>query len=129
MPLLYPCFHQSREPLELEEEVVESEGSLEELINVENNLRQDAHFGIVRCLMANPTVSNERRRTTVFYTIVKCGETLMKMVINGGCTMNIVAQSAVECCHMKVRHQPSPFKVAWVNKTNLTFTHRRKVCI
>ena len=113
----------------LEEGVVESERSLEDLINVENNLLQDTHFGIVRCLLGNPTVSNERRRTTVFYTIVKCGETLMKMVINGGSTMNIVAQSADDCCHMKVQFQPYPFKGAWVNRTNLTFTQIRKVHI
>ena len=53
----------------------------------------------------------------------------MKMVINGGSTMNIVAQSADDCCHMKVQFQPYPFKVAWVNRTNLTFTQIRKVHI
>lgn len=51
--------HNSREPLELEKEVVDPERSVEDLINFESSLLQDAHLGIVRCLLSHPTVSDE----------------------------------------------------------------------
>jgi len=56
----------SRELVELEKEVVEPEGSLEDLVEVENSLLQDAQLGIVRCLLSSPVLSNEWRDTTIF---------------------------------------------------------------
>jgi len=41
----------------------------------------------------------------------------------------IVAEAAIERCHLKVEPHPHPFKVAWVNKTHLTVTHRCKIPI
>jgi len=32
-------------------------------------------------------MNDEWKRTTIFYTLVRCGETLMKVVIDGGSTM------------------------------------------
>ena len=58
----------SRELVELEKEVVEPEGSLEDLVEVENSLLQDAQLGIVRCLLSCPALSDEWRCTTIFYT-------------------------------------------------------------
>ena len=53
----------------------------------------------------------------------------MKMVIDGGSAMNVVVEAAIERCHLKVKPHPHPFKVAWVNKTHLTVTHRCKIPI
>jgi len=53
----------------------------------------------------------------------------MKMVINGGSTMNVVSQFIVKRCNLNVRPYPYPFKVAWVNKTNLTIFHTYRVPI
>jgi len=118
----------SRELVELEE-VVEPEGSLEDLIEVENSLLQDAQLGIVRCLLSSPILSDEWSQPTIFYTIVKCKETLIYTVIDGGSTMNVITQSVRQRCHMKVEHHPHPFKVEWVNKANLTITYNCKVPI
>jgi len=57
------------------------------------------------------------------------GKTLMELVIDGSSTINVVAESAIKRCHLKVGHHLHPFKVAWVSKTNLTITHRCKVPI
>jgi len=51
----------------------------------------------------------------------------MKMVIDGSRTMNVVVKSAVRRCHLNIEPHPHTFKVAWVNKTALTITHRCKV--
>jgi len=52
--------------IDLKEEEVEPEGSLEDRIEVENSLLQDAQLGIVRCLLSSPVLSNEWRDTTIF---------------------------------------------------------------
>jgi len=87
--------HESPEPLELEEEVVNLEGGFEDLVDVENSLLQGAHLGVVRCLLTNPVMSDEWKHTTICCTLVRCGETLMKMVINDGSIIN-VAEYAIK---------------------------------
>jgi len=48
------------EPIDFEKEIVEPEGSYENLIDVENGLLYgDYHLGVVRCLLSNPIVSEE----------------------------------------------------------------------
>ena len=47
----------------------------------------------------------------------------------GGSTMNVVAQSTIKRCNLTVEPHPSPFKVAWVDKTSLIVSHRCKVPI
>ena len=51
--------HESFGPPELEEEVVNPEGDFEDLIDIENSLLHDAHLGVVRCLLSNPTMNDE----------------------------------------------------------------------
>lgn len=46
--------HESREPFELEEEIVHPERRFENLVDVENNLLHDAYLGPIRCLLTNP---------------------------------------------------------------------------
>ena len=53
----------------------------------------------------------------------------MKIVIDNDSTMNVVAESAIKRCRLKVEPHPHPFKVTWVNKANQTVTHRCKVPI
>jgi len=53
----------------------------------------------------------------------------MKMVIEGANKLNVVVESTIKHCHLKVEPQSHPFRVAWVNKANFTITHRCKVPI
>ena len=63
---------------------MEPEGNYEDLVDVENSLLQaDSHLGVVRCLLSNPVVSEESKRTTIFYTLARSGDILMKLVIDG----------------------------------------------
>ena len=43
--------------------------------------------------------------------------------------MNVVAQSTIKRCNLKIKPHPYSFKVTWVDKTNLTVFHRYKVHI
>ena len=104
--------HESREPLELEEAVVDTEGGLKDLIDVKNSLLHDAHLGIVGCLLANSVLNMSRNVPPLFYILVRFGETLIEMVIDGGSTMNVVAESTIKRCHLKVEPHPYTFKVA-----------------
>ena len=86
---------------------MDPEGGFDDLVDFENSHLHDAHLGVVRYLLANPTMNNEWKRTTIFYALVRCGETLMKMVINGGSTMNVVVEAAMKRCHLKVEPHPT----------------------
>ena len=62
---------------------MEAAESYEDLVEVENSLlKGDSHLGVVRCLLSKLVLSREWKHTTIFYTLVKCGDTLMKAVIN-----------------------------------------------
>ena len=118
-------------PMECEDEIVEPEGSYEDLVEVKNSiLLGDSHLSVGRSLSPKPVLSHKWKRTTIFHTLVRCGDTSMKMVINGGSTMNVVARSTIKRCNLTIEPHPHPFKVAWVDKTNLTVvSHRCKVPI
>lgn len=113
-----------------ENEIVEAEGSYEDLVEVENILLLgDSHLGVVSFLLLKPLLSHEWKRTTIFHTLVQCGNTSMKKVIDSGSTMNVVAQSTIKRCNVTVEPHPHPFKLAWVDKTSLTVSYRCKVPI
>ena len=57
---------------------MEPEGSYEDLVDVKHGLLGDSHLGIVRCLLSKPILIHEWKHT-IFYTLVKCGNTSMKM--------------------------------------------------
>lgn len=46
-------------PIELEDEIVEPEGSVDDLVDVENSVQGNAHLGVVRCLLSSPVLSDE----------------------------------------------------------------------
>ena len=101
------------------------------ILSMLNNslLQGDSHTRVVRCLLFNPVASEEWKHTTGFYTLARSGDTLMKLVIDEGSTMNVVAQSTIKRCNLKIKPDPYPFKVAWVYKTSLMVFHRCKVPI
>ena len=88
--------HESHEPFELDKEFVDPEGRFEDLVDIENNLLHDVHLGVVRCMLINPVMSDEWKHTTIFYTLVKCRKTLMKIAIDGSSTMKVVAESVIK---------------------------------
>jgi len=109
---------------------VEAEGSYEDLVDVETSLLLgDSHLGVVRSLFSKPALSHEWKRTIIFHTLVKCGDTSIKMVIDGGSTTSVIAQSTIKHCNLTVEPHTHPFKVAWVDKASLTVSHRCKVPI
>ena len=81
---------------------MEPEESYEDFVDVENSLLYgDSHLGVIRCLLSNPILIDKWKRTTIFYTLARSGDTLLKMVIDGGNTMNIVAQFTIKRCNLK----------------------------
>jgi len=67
-----------------------------DLVDVENSLLYDAHLRALRCLLANAVMSNEWKHNAIFYTLVRYAGTLMKMVIEGVSTINVIAESAIK---------------------------------
>ncbi|CAL9088051.1 unnamed protein product, partial [Musa textilis] len=56
-------------------------------------------------------------------------ERTSKLVIDGNSTMNVVLKSAIKRLNLKVGSHPTPFKVAWVDKTILLLIERCLISI
>ncbi|KAJ8425329.1 hypothetical protein Cgig2_018946 [Carnegiea gigantea] len=90
--------HESFGSPELEEKVVDPEGDLEDLVDVENSLLHDAHLGIGRCLLANPVMNDECKRSTL--------EELLQVEVLDNLPHDVIY----------AENQVSPWKEVWVEK-------------
>lgn len=65
-------------------------------------------------------------QSSIFQTKVCCNKQLCSMVIDWGSCTNVVSENACKKLRLKTEPHPSPYKVAWVNNTNLK---DRKRCL
>lgn len=61
-------------------------------------------------------------RTSLFQTITKLGDKYLKLIIDSGSSLNVVAKSAVASYGLKSEPHPQP--VAWIDKTSVPVTER-----
>ena len=86
----------------------------------------------MRCILAAPKAEKEDwRQTSIFQMLVRCGNQVKKLIIDGGSCMNVVSSSMVECLKLPVEPlklpvepHPQPYKVAWIDNTSIPVTHR-----
>lgn len=75
----------------------------------------------MQCVLATPKPDDDWRRTTIFHIqnvrIKNC-----KVIIDEGNCMNVVSKSAIERMNLKFEPCHTPYKVAWVEKTLMSFT-------
>lgn len=64
------------------------------------------------------------RRSTIFQTGVCCNDQLFSMVIKGGSYTNFMSEDAYRKLGLKTKPHPNPYKVAWINNTNLKVHER-----
>ncbi|KAL4596213.1 hypothetical protein ACB092_12G148200 [Castanea dentata] len=82
-------------------------------------------LSVVRRILAAPKVEKEGwRQTSIFQMLVRCGTQAKKLIIDGGSCMNVVSSSTVECLKLPVEPHPQPYKVAWIDNTSISVTHR-----
>lgn len=60
----------------------------------------------------------------IFFRRVRCNEQLCSMVIDGGSCTNVISEDACKKLGLKTEPHLAPYKVTWVNDTNLKVNER-----
>ncbi|XP_020677004.2 uncharacterized protein LOC110095705 [Dendrobium catenatum] len=84
---------------------------------------------VVRCAFSQPKLSDDWRRTSIFYTFTKIRDKNCKVIIDSGCCVNAVLSVMVSKLHLKATPHPNPYKVAWINSSTLQVKDRSLVSI
>ncbi|XP_058103238.1 uncharacterized protein LOC131246829 [Magnolia sinica] len=84
----------------------------------------EATLAVVRRVLAQSRSSADWRRSTIFYTIAKCGEKNCKVIVDSGSCQNVISTSTLDRLKLKSTPHPDPYKVSWVDKTSLPVTQQ-----
>ncbi|XP_020697735.1 uncharacterized protein LOC110110547 [Dendrobium catenatum] len=66
-----------------------------------------------RCSFGGPQSS---QRNAIFRTRCTIGERVCDLLIDNGCTENVVSRSLVQALQLKTTKNPQPYKISWVKK-------------
>lgn len=97
--------------------ILETEQSL-----AKDRLEQDERLAcVLRPVLATRKVKKieDWKRDNIFQARVMCNNQLSSLVIDGESFINGVFVEACKKLRLKMNPQPSPYKVAWANNTNL----------
>ena len=81
--------------------------------------RDDIHLGVVRCILAQPLVSDDWRRTTIFHTYCRLSGKVCKVIIDSGSCINAISTGTVTCLGLTPVDRPLPYRVSWVDSTSI----------
>lgn len=75
---------------QMDEEVYDSSGEVgEELL-----ISDEPLINVMRCLNASP-IAGDWRRTSIFQTFTKIGDKLLRVIIDGGSSLNVISKTAL----------------------------------
>lgn len=77
----------------------------------------EGYINIMRCIIITSVDSKAWKRTSIFYTYAQYRIKVCKLVIDRGISMSVVSKSVIN--RLKLKSQPHPYRVAWVDKTSL----------
>ena len=98
--------------------------------DLEDKEEDTSYLSVVRRLLSAPKSQKEDwRRTSIFQTLVCCGQETRKLIIDGGSSMNVVSESTVQWLNLPTEPHPEPYKVAWINSSSIPVTRRCLVSI
>ena len=63
-------------------------------------------------------------RSSIFSTLTKIGTTVIKILIDSGSVVNVVATPSVHTLGLQPMFHPRPYKAMWINDTSLAVTKR-----
>ncbi|KAK8921911.1 hypothetical protein KSP39_PZI020636 [Platanthera zijinensis] len=82
------------------------------------------NFTVMRCILNTPRSTLDWKRSSIFSLYFKCGEKSCKLIIDSGSCMNVVFEAAILRMKLTTEPHPTPYQVAWVNKTSIPVTKR-----
>ena len=68
-------------------------------------------LNIVRCALTQSRGTEDWRRTTIFYTYIKCGDTRCKIIIDSGSCINAIFSGSISRLGLKSVPHPKPYSV------------------
>jgi hypothetical protein len=78
---------------------------------------------ILRRILSAPLQQGEDwRRTSIFQTLVCCGDVTRKLIIDGSSCMNSIPEATVEKIKLSTELHPELHKTAWINGTTIPVT-------
>ncbi|XP_020679500.1 uncharacterized protein LOC110097468 [Dendrobium catenatum] len=131
-PTAIKCFrclqpgHKSNEcPMRHQVQLVEGEEDAEQSglqddyeDEVEEVLADDgeAILGVMEKMLLAPRTPVDTQRHKLFRTKCTINDKVCELVIDSGCTENIISKAAVQALQIKTTRNPNPFKISWVKK-------------
>jgi len=85
-------------------------------------------LGVVRCTLAQPEQSNDRRKIVIFQTCTKIDNKNCKVIDSGSC-INAVASNLITTLGMKPVKHPNPYKVTWIDTMSIDVQKRCQIPI
>ncbi|PKU86669.1 RNA-directed DNA polymerase [Dendrobium catenatum] len=73
-------------------------------------------LGVLEKLLLAPRRPIETQRHSLFRTKCTINDKVCDLVIDSGCTENIISKVAVQALQIKTTRNPNPFKISWVKK-------------
>ncbi|KAI0507593.1 hypothetical protein KFK09_013719 [Dendrobium nobile] len=85
---------------------------------VEEVLADDGEpiLGVMEKMLLVPRTPVETQRHKLFRTKCTISDKVCDLIIDSGCTENIISKSAVQALQIKTTKNPNPFKIGWVKK-------------
>jgi hypothetical protein len=71
---------------------------------------------VVRRLMYAPKIEDQTQRHNIFRTRVKVQDRVCDVIIDSGCSENIVSRYMVDKLHLKTQKHPTPYSIGWIRK-------------
>ncbi|KAK8940525.1 hypothetical protein KSP39_PZI010475 [Platanthera zijinensis] len=82
------------------------------------------NLSVMRCILTTPRTSHDWKRSSIFSLYFKSGDKSCKLIIDSGSCMNVVSEAVILRMKLTTESHPSPYQVAWVNKTSIPVTKR-----
>lgn len=88
---------------------------------------RESPLNVMRCFLSAAADCDSWKRTAIFETKMNCGDTILRLVIDNGSSMNVISKSVVRLLNLKPVPYSTPIRVAWVDKTSLTISEKCEV--
>ncbi|PKU79208.1 RNA-directed DNA polymerase [Dendrobium catenatum] len=101
------------------EEEIDQSGIQDDIEDgVEEVLADDGEplLGVMKKMLLAPRTPVETQRHKLFRTKCTINDKVCELVIDSGCTENIISKAAVQALQIKTTRNPNPFKISWVKK-------------
>ena len=86
------------------------------------------NLGVIRCIITQPVLSDDWRRTTILTTNILINDKPCKILIDSGSCVNAISRNTINRTGLKPVSHPKPYNVCWID-TSLSIIERCQVSL